>query len=62
MEVCKLYWWNNNCKDGQYSSAKVHSLLQVKPKQDVAFPKTVADYDISLGKLEGLECEEIDGI
>lgn len=62
MEVCKLYWWKHNCKDGQYSSAKVHNLLQVKPKQDVAFPKSVADYDITLGKLEGLECEEIDGI
>ena len=24
MEVIKLFWWQHNCKDGQYSSAKVH--------------------------------------
>lgn len=23
MEVVKLFWWRHNCKDGQYSSAKV---------------------------------------
>ena len=24
MEVVKLFWWRHSCKDGQYSSAKVH--------------------------------------
>ena len=24
MEVVKLFWWRHSCKDGQYSSARVH--------------------------------------
>lgn len=31
MEVLKLIWWKHNCKSGQYSSAKVHRTLTVKP-------------------------------
>ena len=31
MEVLKLIWWKHNCKAGQYSSAKVHRTLVVKP-------------------------------
>lgn len=27
MEVVRLYWWRHNCKNGQYSSAKVHRCL-----------------------------------
>lgn len=60
MEVCKVYWWKHNCKSGQYSSAKVHRSLEVIPKVDS--PKSFADYDIKLNKLEGLEPEVIDGI
>lgn len=31
MEVLKVIWWQHNCKSGQYSSAKVHRTLTVKP-------------------------------
>ncbi len=31
MEVLKVIWWKHNCKAGQYSSAKVHRTLTVKP-------------------------------
>jgi len=62
MEVCKVYWWKHNCKDGQYSSAKVHNLLKITPKEDVDFPQSAEDYDIVLDHLDGLACEVIDGI
>ena len=50
MEVCKVLWWQHNCKAGQYSSAKVHRTLAVKP-----------DGSYELGSLDGLKPEEIDG-
>lgn len=59
MEVYKVYWWEHNSKNGQYSSAKVHRLLKVEAATEQ--PKSIEDYKISLGKLDGLKCEEIDG-
>lgn len=60
MEVCKVYWWKHNCTIGQYSSAKVHKLLQVSAKIDD--PKEFEDYEIKLETLPGLDVEEIEGI
>lgn len=60
MEVVRVYWWEHNCKDGQYSSAKVHRLLKVSPKVDA--PASVEDYDIQLDELPGLACEVIEGM
>ena len=62
MEVVKLYWWKHNCRDGQYSSAKVHRLVDVSLKEGVTQPASADDYVITLNSLEGLDCEEIDGI
>jgi CRISPR-associated protein Csd2 len=62
MEVVKLYWFKHNCKDGQYSSAKVHRSLQVKRKEENSIPTSLEDYTITLERLNGLEVEEIDGI
>lgn len=62
MEVLKLYWWKHNCKDGQYSSAKVHRLVNVSLKEGLAVPTCADDYDITLNSLDGLACEEIDGM
>lgn len=50
MEVLKLIWWQHNSKGGQYSSAKVHQSLTVKP-----------DGSYQLAALDGLIAEEIDG-
>ncbi|MCL5277560.1 MAG: type I-C CRISPR-associated protein Cas7/Csd2 [Deltaproteobacteria bacterium] len=61
MEVHKVYWWEHNSANGQYSSAKVHRLLEVKSKPDKQEPKAIGDYDIILNKLKNLNCEEIDG-
>ena len=50
MEILKVIWWKHNCKAGQYSSAKVHASLKIKP-----------DGTYSLNNLGGLKPEEIDG-
>jgi len=50
MEVLKVIWWKHSSKAGQYSSAKVHRTLAVKP-----------DGTYALLPLDGLAPEEIDG-
>ncbi|MDR1628743.1 MAG: type I-C CRISPR-associated protein Cas7/Csd2 [Oscillospiraceae bacterium] len=62
MEVYQLYWWRHKDKTGQYSSAKVHRSLSVKQKDESKIPESVADYEITLASLEGLEPEIINGI
>ena len=62
MEVIQLYWWQHNCKEGQYSSAKVHRSVQVKLKDGVEVPASIDDYEISVLPLAGLEPEVIDGV
>lgn len=59
MEVHEVYWWEHNSKLGQYSSAKVHRLLEVKPVKEE--PKEFEDYTITLGELPGLKAEVISG-
>lgn len=62
MEVSKLFWWEHNLKNGQYSSAKVHRSLKVVKKDGVTDPKGIADYDITVDRLENLALEIIEGI
>ena len=62
MEVVKLFWWKHNCKEGQYSSAKVHRSVKVILKDSDTIPGSVEDYTISLDPLPGLEPEIIDGV
>ena len=62
MEVVKLFWWKHNCKDGQYSSAKVHRSVKIALKDDSRIPQSAEDYTITLESLPGLEPEIIDGI
>ncbi|NTW56068.1 MAG: type I-C CRISPR-associated protein Cas7/Csd2 [Chlorobiaceae bacterium] len=50
MAVLKVIWWKHNCKPGQYSSARVHSSLNINPGGD-----------FGLDNLKGLEPEIIDG-
>lgn len=50
MQVLTVFWWKHNCKAGQYSSAKVHGTLKVKP-----------DGTYSLDQLQGLAPEVIPG-
>ena len=62
MEVVMLFWWKHTCKDGQYSSAKVHRSVKISLKDDSGIPQSVEDYAITLEPLPGLEPEIIDGI
>ncbi|MDO4838506.1 MAG: type I-C CRISPR-associated protein Cas7/Csd2 [Clostridia bacterium] len=62
MEVVKLYWWKHNCKDGQYSSAKVHRSLKVRQKDETALPTSLDDYEITLDNLDGLVPDVIEGV
>ena len=62
MEVVKLYWWQHNCKDGQYSSAKVHRSVHVMAKNTAAIPNSIEDYTITLDELPGLMPEIIEGM
>ena len=62
MEVVKLFWWRHNCKDGQYSSAKVHRSVKVALRDADTIPTAADDYVISLEPLPGLEPEVIDGV
>jgi CRISPR-associated protein Csd2 len=62
MEVTKLFWWQHNCKDGQYSTAKVHRSVHVQAKNTEEPPACADDYIITLDELPGLTPEIIDGI
>lgn len=62
MEVVRLFWFQHNCKDGQYSSAKVHRSVHVTAKSTAALPSCTEDYEITVDELPCLAPEIIDGI
>ena len=62
MEVLKVFWWKHNCKDGQYSSAKVHRLVHINLKDGIDIPSSVDDYEITVDSLPELEPEIFDEI
>lgn len=62
MEVVKLYWWTHNCKDGQYSSAKVHRLLHIVKKDGVEIARSTEDYQITCDTLPNLDVSVYDEI
>jgi len=59
MEVHKVLWWEHSSKLGQYSSAKVHRLLNVKAQTEV--PRSFEDYSIEVDDLPKLKVEMING-
>ena len=56
MEVCKLVWWEHNCKSGQFSAAKVHRSMKVTVGDD-GFPQVGIDESA----IPGLKYTVIDG-
>lgn len=62
MEVVKLFWFEHDCKEGQYSSAKVHRSVRVVQKNAAALPACVDDYEIVTEVPTGLKCEILDGV
>ena len=62
MQVVKLFWFKHNCKEGQYSPAKVQHSVHVELKDPTKEPVSLNDYVITRDELPGLQCEEIEGI
>ena len=62
MEVVKVFWWEHNCKDGQYSSAKVHRSVEAKLKDGVVIPSSFADYEIVQHDLANLTPDVMEGM
>lgn len=62
MEVVKLFWFEHNCKDGQYPSAKVHRSVRAALKEGVRVPSSADDYLITAEPLDGLTPEILDGV
>lgn len=62
MEVVRVYWFKHNCKDGQYSSARVHRSIKVALKDESVIPTSIDDYAITMEALPGLTPEVIDGV
>lgn len=62
MELVKLFWFKHNCKDGQYSSAKVHRSIDIVLNDGVIYPQSMDDYSIVVNNLDGLDVEEIEGM
>lgn len=59
MCMLKLFWFEHNCKNGQYSSAKVHNSVKVNILNDE--PSSVDDYEFYYdNSLDGLTPEIIE--
>lgn len=61
MQVVKVFWWEHNCKEGQYSAAKVHDSVHVSLKEGVESANKVEDYDITVEPLAGLATDVTEG-
>lgn len=60
MEVCRVYWWEHDCKTPKVSSAKIHRALQIKLKDGISAPRCFDDYNISIREIDGVKPEIID--
>lgn len=58
LEVVKLYWFKHNNKIGQYSTSKVHNMVDITLKNGKEIPESLDDYVITLNKPDDLACEE----
>lgn len=61
MEVVKLYWFKHKCKEGQYSSAKVHRSVKAELKEGIEEAKSAEDYVFVEKFLPDLKVEVIEG-
>ena len=60
MEVCRVYWWEHDCKTPKYSSAKIHRALKINLKDGVNSAEKFDDYEISLEAIDGVTPDIID--
>ena len=61
MRVLTLFWWEHNCKNGQYSSARIHDSVKIVQLDEEKMPSCVNDYDIVVEPLDGISPEVICG-
>lgn len=61
MVVEKLFWFDHNCRDGQYSISDVHNSVHLVPIDPEIEPASFADYTIEMDELPGLKVEVLDG-
>ena len=57
----RVYWYKHDCKTPNYSSAKIHRLLNVSLKEKIDRPRRFEDYDIKLDTLDGISPEVFEG-
>lgn len=60
MEVCRVYWWEHDCKTPKCSSAKIHRALKINLKDSVSAPHSFEDYEIAVDEIDGIAPEIID--
>jgi len=68
MEVYRVYWWEHNNPNGQYSSAKVHRAVgsRVCIREGIGEPNSIEDYCIPSAEeieqaLPDLKCQVFEG-
>lgn len=48
MEVCRVYWWEHDCRTPKVSSAKIHRSVKIKLKDGIKQPSCFNDYEITV--------------
>ena len=48
MEVCRVYWWEHDCRTPSVSSAKIHRSVKIKLKDGIKQPTCFDDYEITV--------------
>lgn len=48
MEVCRVYWWEHDCRTPKVSSAKIHRSVKIKLKDGIKQPSCFDDYEITV--------------
>ena len=61
MRVVNLYWWQHDCKQGQYSSFRIHNSVRAVLREEDTYPSCVDDYVFIVEPLEGIAPDIISG-
>ncbi len=48
MEVCRVYWWEHDCRTPSVSSAKIHRSVKIRLKDGIKQPTCFDDYEITV--------------
>lgn len=59
MDIAKMFVFEHNMIDGQYSAKQVFDSVCVEKMEEILDPKSINDYKITVNELEGLEYKEM---